>query len=105
MKKVHVRKLRDMKVATGRKLPNFRLEADFRRYYAGRSRTIWRQSTRRRNWKSWGAARRAITPGRIRTSKRSRRYWPIGQAPALAMAIMLYLGVRRSDAVLIGRQA
>jgi integrase len=29
-------------------------------------------------------------------------YWAIGTKPRLAMAIMLYLGVRRSDAVLIG---
>jgi integrase len=31
-------------------------------------------------------------------------FWPIGSRPRLAMAIMLYLGVRRSDAVLIGRK-
>ncbi len=31
-------------------------------------------------------------------------HWPIGTRPRLAMAIMLYLGVRRSDAVLIGRK-
>ncbi len=30
--------------------------------------------------------------------------WAIGTRPRLAMAIMLYLGVRRSDAVLIGRK-
>ncbi len=30
--------------------------------------------------------------------------WPVGSRPRLAMAIMLYLGVRRSDAVLIGRK-
>ena len=29
-------------------------------------------------------------------------YWPIGSAPRLALALMLYLGVRRSDAVLLG---
>jgi integrase len=29
--------------------------------------------------------------------------WPAGTRPRLAMAIMLYLGVRRSDAVVIGR--
>src|SRR5262249_21571770 len=31
-------------------------------------------------------------------------FWPIGSQARLAMAIMLYLGVRRSDAVLIGRK-
>ena len=31
-------------------------------------------------------------------------YWPIGSRPRLAMAIMLYLGVRRSDAAVIGKQ-
>src|SRR5262249_17493701 len=31
-------------------------------------------------------------------------YWPLGSRPRLAMAIMLYLGVRRSDAVLIGKK-
>jgi hypothetical protein len=31
-------------------------------------------------------------------------HWPVGSRPRLAMAIMLYLGVRRSDAVLIGRR-
>ena len=30
--------------------------------------------------------------------------WPVGTRPRLAMAIMLYLGVRRSDAVVIGRK-
>ena len=29
-------------------------------------------------------------------------YWPVGSAPRLALAIMLYTGVRRSDAVLLG---
>lgn len=31
-------------------------------------------------------------------------HWPVGSKPRLAMAIMLYLGVRRSDAVLIGKK-
>jgi hypothetical protein len=31
-------------------------------------------------------------------------FWPIGSRPRIAMAIMLYLGVRRSDAVLIGKK-
>jgi len=30
------------------------------------------------------------------------RYWPVGSRPRLAFAIMLYLGVRRSDAVRLG---
>jgi hypothetical protein len=30
--------------------------------------------------------------------------WPVGSKPRLAMSIMPYLGVRRSDAVLIGRK-
>jgi hypothetical protein len=29
-------------------------------------------------------------------------YWPVGSTPPLALAIMLYTGVRRSDAVLLG---
>jgi integrase len=29
-------------------------------------------------------------------------YWPVGSAPRLALAIMLYTGVRRSDVVLLG---
>lgn len=32
------------------------------------------------------------------------RHWPVGSKPRLAMAIMLYLGVRRSDAVLLGHE-
>ncbi len=31
-------------------------------------------------------------------------HWPVGTRQRLAMAIMLYLGVRRSDAVVIGRK-
>ena len=31
-------------------------------------------------------------------------YWPVGSKARLAMSIMLYLGVRRSDAVLIGKK-
>jgi len=31
-------------------------------------------------------------------------HWPVGSKPRLAMAIMLYLGVRRSDAVRIGKK-
>jgi len=31
-------------------------------------------------------------------------YWPVGSKPRLAMSIMLYLGVRRSDAVSIGKK-
>ncbi len=30
--------------------------------------------------------------------------WPVGSKPRLALALMLYTGVRRSDAVLLGRQ-
>lgn len=45
-----------------------------------------------------------ITHGRNRTSKPSRLVWPVGAKPRLAMSIMLYLGVRRSDAVLIGKK-
>ncbi len=36
--------------------------------------------------------------------ERFEDFWPVGSRPRLAMAIMLYLGVRRSDAVLIGRK-
>lgn len=31
-------------------------------------------------------------------------YWPIGSTPRLAMALLLYTGLRRSDVVLLGRQ-
>jgi integrase len=31
-------------------------------------------------------------------------YWPVGSRPRLAMSIMLYLGVRRSDAIVIGKK-
>ncbi len=31
-------------------------------------------------------------------------YWPIGSRPRLAMSMMLYLGVRRSDAIVIGKK-
>ncbi|MBO0753567.1 MAG: hypothetical protein J2P53_15715 [Bradyrhizobiaceae bacterium] len=32
-----------------------------------------------------------------------KAYWPVGSKPRPAMSIMLYLGVRLSDAVLIGK--
>jgi integrase len=36
--------------------------------------------------------------------KRFEKYHPIGSKPRLALALMLYLGVRRSDAIRLGRQ-
>ena len=46
----------------------------------------------------------ASTPGRIEDVEAFEAFWPIGSKPRLAMSIMLYLGVRRSDACLIGKK-
>jgi integrase len=66
MKKVHVRKLRDMKANTP-EAANFRLK-------------------------------------QIEDVETFEAHWSPGSRPRLAMSIMLYLGVRRSDAVLIGKK-
>jgi integrase len=45
-------------------------------------------------WHSW-------TPEEVETFE---AFWPIGSTPRLAMALLLYTGVRRSDAVRLGPQ-
>ena len=101
LKRAHVRKLRDMKIQTrGRQFPS---EKDFRALGVGDQDRSGDRQPGRKGEKLGGGSEGYYTWTEEDVEK-FEAHWPIGTRPRLAMAIMLYLGVRRSDAVLIGRK-
>jgi integrase len=102
MKRLHVRKLRDMKsdrpgaadllVKTVSSLFAWAIKNDLAA--ANPAEKLEKLSGRSEGFYTW-------TEDDVEAFE---SHWAISTRPRLAMAIMLYLGVRRSDAVLIGRK-
>ena len=102
LKKVHVRKLRDMKAATP-EAANFRLK-QIAALYAWAIKNDHATFNPAEKLEKLGGGSDGYYTWTDQDVEAFEAFWPIGSKPRLAMAIMLYLGVRRSDAVLIGRK-
>ena len=100
MKKVHVRKLRDMKADTP-EAANFRLK-QISALFAWAIKNDLVTSNPAEKLEKLGGSSDGYYTWTEEDVEVFENYWPIGARPRLAMSIMLYLGVRRSDAVLIG---
>jgi integrase len=102
LRKAHVRKLRDLK-ADLPEAANFRVKQISALYvWAMKSDLATTNPAEKveklgggsEGWYTW-------TDQDVETFE---AFWEVGSKPRLAMSIMLYLGVRRSDAVLIGKR-
>jgi integrase len=102
LKKAHVRKLRDLK-ADLPEAANFRVKQISALYvWAMKSDLVAVNPAEKveklgggsEGWYTW-------TDQDVETFE---KFWEVGTKPRLAMSIMLYLGVRRSDTVLIGKK-
>jgi integrase len=100
LKKVHVRKLRDMKAATP-EAANFRVK-QISALYAWAIKNDIATFNPAEKLEKLGGRSDGYYTWTDQDVEVFEAFWPIGSRPRLAMAIMLYLGVRRSDAVLIG---
>ena len=101
LKKVHVRKIRDLK-ADAPEAANHRLKQISALYAwaikndlatVNPAEKVEKLRGRSDGYYTW-------TEADVETFE---AYWPVGSRPRLAMSIMLYLGVRRSDAIVIGK--
>ncbi len=102
MKKVHVRRLRDMKAATPIGANNRVKEiAALFAWAIKNDLAILNPAEKLEKLRSRTDGLYTWTEQDVETFE---NYWPVGSRPRLAMSIMLYLGVRRSDAVLIGKK-
>jgi integrase len=102
MKRVHVRKLRDMKAETP-EAANFRLK-QISALYSWAIKNDLANTNPAEKLEKLGGGGDGYYTWTDRDVETFETYWPVGSRPRLAMAIMLYLGVRRSDAVLIGKR-
>ncbi|MGA9767269.1 MAG: tyrosine-type recombinase/integrase [Rhodomicrobium sp.] len=102
MKKIHVRKLRDMKAATPIGANNRVKEISA--LFAWAVKYDLATTNPAEKFEKLRSATNGLYTWTEQDVERFEDYWPVGSRPRLAMAIMLYLGVRRSDAVLIGRK-
>ena len=102
MKKVHVRKLRDMKAGTP-EAANFRLKQISALFTWAMKNDLATFNPAEKLEKLGGGSDGYYT-WTEQDVETFEAYWPVGAKPRLAMSIMLYLGVRRSDAVLIGKK-
>ena len=102
MKKIHVRKLRDMKVATPIGANNRVKEISALFAWAVKNDLATMNPAEK--FEKLRSATNGLYTWTEQDVERFEDFWPVGSRPRLAMAIMLYLGVRRSDAVLIGRK-
>jgi integrase len=100
LKKVHVRKLRDMKADTP-EAANFRVKQIAALFGWAIKNDLATNNPAEKIEKLGGGSEGYYT-WTDQDVEVFENYWPVGSRPRLAMAIMLYLGVRRSDAVLIG---
>ncbi len=101
MRKVHVRKLRDMK-ADVPGAANFRVKQISALFGWAMKNELAEHNPAEKLDKLGGRSEGYYT-WTEQDVEQFERHWPVGSRPRLAMSIMLYLGVRRSDAVLIGR--
>lgn len=102
LRKAHVRKLRDMK-ADLPEAANFRVKQISALYVwamkgdlatANPAEKVEKLGGGSEGWYTWTD----------QDVENFETFWEVGSKPRLAMSIMLYLGVRRSDAVLIGKR-
>jgi len=102
LKKVHVRKLRDMKADTP-EAANFRLKQISALFNWAIKNDLTTVNSAEKLEKLGGGSEGFYTwtEDDVETFEAC---WPVGSKPRLAMSVMLYLGVRRSDAVLIGKK-
>jgi hypothetical protein len=102
LKKVHVRRLRDMKAATP-EAANFRLK-QISALYAWAIKNDLATFNPAEKIERLGSRSDGYYTWTDQDVEAFEAFWPIGSRPRLAMSIMLYLGVRRSDATLIGKK-
>jgi integrase len=102
LKKVHVRRLRDMKAATP-EAANFRLK-QISALYAWAIKNDLATFNPAEKIERLGGRSDGYYTWTDQDVEAFEAFWPIGSRPRLAMSIMLYLGVRRSDATLIGKK-
>ena len=102
LKRAHVRTLRDMKAAKPEGA-NFRLK-QISALYAWAIKTDLATVNPAEKVEKLGGGSDGYYTWTDQDVEKFEAQWPIGSRPRLAMAIMLYLGVRRSDAVLIGKK-
>jgi integrase len=102
LKRSHVRQLRDMKAAKPEGA-NFRLK-QISALYAWAIRNDLATVNPAEKVEKLGGGSDGYYTWTDQDVERFEDCWPVGSRPRLAMAIMLYLGVRRSDAVLLGKK-
>lgn len=102
MKKVHIRKLRDMQAHTP-EAANFRLKQISALFTWAIKNDLATFNPAEKLEKLGGGSGGYYT-WTEQDVETFEAYWPVGAKPRLALSIMLYLGLRRSDAVLIGKK-
>jgi integrase len=100
LKRAHVRKLRDMK-ADMPEAANFRLK-QISALFAWAIKNDLATVNPAEKLEKLGGGSDGYYTWTEQDVEVFEAYWPVGSRQRLAMSIMLYLGVRRSDAVLIG---
>jgi integrase len=101
LKRAHVRSLRDMKADTP-EAANFRVK-QISALFAWAIRSELANINPAEKVEKLGGGSEGYDTWTEADVEAFETFWPVGSRPRLAMAIMLYLGVRRSDAVLIGK--
>jgi len=102
MKRAHVRKLRDQK-ADLPEAANFRLK-QLSALFAWAVKNDLVASNPAEKVERLGGGSEGFYTWTDEDVEAFEERWPVGSKPRLAMSIMLYLGVRRSDAVRIGKK-
>jgi integrase len=102
LKRVHVRRLRDMK-ADLPEAANFRLK-QISALYSWAIKNDLAAANPAEKLEKLGGGSEGFYTWTEQDVEAFEAFWPIGTRARLAMSIMLYLGVRRSDAVLIGKK-
>ncbi len=102
LKKVHVRKIRDLKAATP-EAANHRLK-QISALYTWAIRNDLAAINPAEKVEKLGGGSEGFYTWTEEDVDTFEAYWPAGSRPRLAMSIMLYLGVRRSDAIVIGKK-
>jgi len=102
LKRMHVRQLRDMKAARP-EAANFCLK-QISALYAWAIRNDLATVNPAEKVEKLGSGSDGYYTWTDQDVETFEAFWSVGSRPRLAMSIMLYLGVRRSDAVLIGKK-
>ncbi len=102
LKKVHVRKLRDLKADTPEGA-NFRLK-QISSLFAWAIKNDLATVNPAEKLEKLGGGSDGFYTWTDEDVEAFEAFWAVGSRPRLAMSIMLYLGVRRSDAILIGKK-